>query len=132
MEEYIKRPTGIVTIEVEKESGEVISIKKNTVLPNARKIISRSIAGESNFKIDTLELYSGGAKVGEGTVQHSFPDDTKVKFFLTFAGGEVLNSPIDQAILKSSLNGNFSIVNGFSIAVTPTDKISLSWEITIL
>ena len=132
MVDSIKRPIGVVNFEVIKASGEVKIIKANTVLPNARKLIARSIAGESNFKIDTIELYSGGAKVGESTVQHSFPTDQSVKFFTTFAGGELLGTPIDQAILKNSTYGDFSIVVGINIAITSTDKLSVSWEITIL
>lgn len=132
MKDYIIRPTGKVEIEIEDVNGSKTTKKCNTVLPNAKKLISRCIAGLSNYRVDAIEIYKDGVLLISKEVQATFPSDSSVKFTAVFAGGEISGDLFNKAILKNTVNGEFSMIIQFEIPIKPTDKVAIGWEITIL
>ena len=98
MKDFLLKPKGLVDITVISESGKTTTFKTNTVLPNAKKLISHCIAGDSSFKVDILQVFKGSALLASKTVQVSYPSDYKVRFTATFAGGEIDSDLFNKAM----------------------------------
>lgn len=127
MKDLINRPTGIIDITF-LNSGKIITIK-NEVVDNAKEIIARSLGGDSNYLIDTIEVYYSDTLLASQSTIASFPEIGVVKFSSIFPAAS-FTGMFNQLILKNSVHGSFSEVIGFTPLTKPeSEALSFGWQI---
>ena len=105
---------------------------KNSIQATAKQIVSLAIIQNAQALIDTIELYLVGVLVSSRPITaRSIVNSTEVQFDCLFDGPS-FTGPIDEARLKASALGYFSIVTGVSVTKTSTASLLVSWTIQIV
>lgn len=130
MDMKLKRPIGIVdVILIDKDSKSESSVTlKNAVLPTAIPLIARALGGDSNYIIDTMEIYLDDALLASSNTIPSYPDNETVKFSAIFDSGS-FSGEFNKCILKNYANGEFSLLENFSLTKQENNILSIGWNI---
>lgn len=124
---------GDLVVLAREEGGEWFKLleKKNALVTNAKKVISRALAGETGWKIDSIKAIKAGNTLATGLATYTYPSDDKVKFETIFSLGS-FNDTIDEVRLCSTTGGDFSMIFGISINKPNTLELSIQWQLTII
>jgi|SRR5882757_5989121 len=113
------------------DTGEVVRYD-NAIQATAKEIVSKALIGNVTGLIDTIELYNLGILICSRPVTvKSIVNATEVEFDALFDAAS-FNSHVDEARLKASALGYFSIVTGVDITKTSIQSILVSWTIQIV
>lgn len=106
--------------------------RSNALVENARKIIAHSLAGDSQYFIDTIEVYKAAALLATSPgLTISYPAGDKTVKFITRFDEASFNDTLDEVKLISSTGGIFSEVSGLSVLKDNTLKLEIEWILTI-
>lgn len=104
----------------------------NAIQPEAKEIVSKRLIGNASSIIDTIELYHLGVLVCSRPISnYLISTSTEVEFDAIFDEAS-FNSFFDEARLKASVLGNFSIVAGLGGVKDNTQSLMVSWLIEIV
>tara|TARA_R110000772_G_scaffold260162_3_gene378046 strand:- start:985 stop:1401 length:417 start_codon:yes stop_codon:yes gene_type:complete len=113
---------------------EVVYNDHNDILPNYKNIIRHSIAGDATHILDNINILKSSSLLASSPitqVEYTATTDNEVKFTAIF--DEVsFNDTFDEILLSSTGGGDFSKVDGLSIAKDDQTQLSLSWTLKII
>lgn len=101
----------------------------NAVVPNAKKLISRSLGGDSSYLIDTIQVFYQGVLLSTTSVVVTYPTIDKVSFTAVFPV-DSFSGNLDRLLLVNSTHGTFSEVTGLTQEKSPTELLTVTWTIT--
>lgn len=101
----------------------------NAVVPNAKKLISRSLGGDSSYLIDTIQVFYQGVLLSTTSVVVTYPTIDKVSFTAVFPV-DSFSGNLDRLLLVNSTHGTFSEVTRLTQEKSPTELLTVTWTIT--
>lgn len=110
--------------------------RHNDISPNALTLLTRALAGETNYQIDTLSLHSSASSNPDGLVESrqieffSFPEPGVMEALVIFPPSNNTGI-IDEIRLSSAFHGTFSSIKNLSIQKLETTAIAFKWKIRV-
>jgi hypothetical protein len=114
--------------------SETVFDDHNAILPNYKNIIRHCIAGDITHFIDNIKVLKASVELATSVitqVDYIPLTDNEVKFTAIFDENS-FNDTFDEIFLLSAGGGDFSTVNGLSIAKDDQTQLSLSWTLKII
>lgn len=115
-------------------NGDILFDNPNALLPNYRNIIRRCISGQSDNKIDQVEVWYQGNLLTTVNVydrQYSTLTNNEVTFFAKFLDTD-FNSDFDKVVLRSNVGGEFSEVINLSLSKDNNTTLLIQWTLKII
>lgn len=115
-------------------NGDILFDNPNALLPNYRNIIRRCISGQSDNKIDQVEVWYQGNLLTTVNVydrQYSTLTNNEVTFFAKFLDTD-FNSDFDKVVLRSNVGGEFSEVINLSLSKDDNTTLLIQWTLKII
>lgn len=122
---------GFVTIFTIDKNGkrDLVLEKKNMILPNAKTILARCIAGV-NYHIDNIVAYNSNVILASAPITViTYPDFNSVEFTAIFDYTD-WSGVADELRLTSSIGGDFSQIIDLNITKDTTVQLGIVWKIT--
>jgi len=111
---------------------ELILHKANAIQPIHKDIVAERLAENNLVRIDQIELLNGALSLSIRNIsERVVTNGNEVTFNAIFEEAS-FNGAFTQGKLISSAKGAFSIITGLSLSKTTTEKIMISWKITVL
>ena len=125
----LNRPIGEIDITIKKANGtEYTQTIPNTVVPNAKELIARSLGNDIQYLINQISAYNSGSLLATATTISSYPSLGVVKFTVVFPQ-ESFYGDIDELRLGNDAHGIFSQVLNLTLNKPEDSLLSIGWKI---
>lgn len=128
MKDVLERPKGTVHLTFSTATSNKEEVVENAVVSNAKKLIARALGGDSNYLINTIEIWEQGVLIAADTITVTYPTVETVKFTGIFLE-TAFSGHFDQIVLKNNNNGIFSEILGLDFNKDSDEKLAIGWEI---
>lgn len=105
---------------------------QNAIQPQAKEILAKRLIGHPSSLVDQIALYYQGNLLSSILVQNTtIESPIETSFVTVFAPGD-FNGNFDEARLRASGIGNFSIINNIVDSKDNTQSLLVTWKIQII